>query len=162
MRTHYLNLHVDESADPAVIKASYKVLAQRYHPDRNPEDPKEAERIFKIITSAYEVLSDADKRLQYDSQLRAQREMERSAAPPRPSSETAAARQTAQRSPEAMVFTTSLANSPFGRRIQASITQVVSNPGTPRLVKWLLTPPWRLVLIFQIPLAAYLFKDILF
>jgi curved DNA-binding protein CbpA len=69
MHTHYDNLQVKEGAGPEVIKASYKALAQKWHPDRNPGKAEEAARVFRIITSAYEVLSDPETRAKYDAWL---------------------------------------------------------------------------------------------
>lgn len=65
IRTHYDNLGVVRNADIAVIKAAYKALAQKYHPDRNPDNP-DAQRIMQIINKAYEVLSDPIKRAEHD------------------------------------------------------------------------------------------------
>ncbi len=62
---YYTTLGVDKNADAATIKKAYRKLAQKYHPDRNPDD-KSAEEKFKQITEAYAVLSDAEKRRQYD------------------------------------------------------------------------------------------------
>ena len=53
------------SADEATIKKAYRQLAKKYHPDMNPGD-KEAEKKFKEASEAYAVLSDAEKRRQYD------------------------------------------------------------------------------------------------
>lgn len=63
--THYDNLKVARNAPPEVIRAAYKTLSQKYHPDRNPNNP-DAIRIIKIINSAYEVLSDPRKRQEHD------------------------------------------------------------------------------------------------
>lgn len=49
-----------------VIQAAYRTLSKKYHPDKNPNNP-EAERIMRIINTAYEVLSDPDKRQEHDS-----------------------------------------------------------------------------------------------
>lgn len=68
-RTHYDNLKVSRNAPPEVIRAAYKSLAQKYHPDRNTQTAGENERIMKIINAAYEVLSDPHKRRQYDEYL---------------------------------------------------------------------------------------------
>ena len=62
---YYDILGVDRKADANTIKKAYRKLAQKYHPDRNPGD-KQAEERFKKIAEAYAVLSDADKRKQYD------------------------------------------------------------------------------------------------
>lgn len=64
-RTHYDNLGVLRTADVAVIKAAYKALAQKYHPDRNPDNPN-AEHIMKIINTAYQVLIDPVRRAEHD------------------------------------------------------------------------------------------------
>lgn len=65
IHTHYDNLKVARNAPPEVIRAAYKTLSQKYHPDRNPNSP-DAMRIIKIINSAYEVLSDPVKRHEHD------------------------------------------------------------------------------------------------
>jgi len=61
----YEVLGVSKTATQDEIKAAYRKLALKYHPDRNP-DNKEAENKFKEAAEAYEVLSDKDKRAQYD------------------------------------------------------------------------------------------------
>jgi DnaJ-class molecular chaperone len=63
--THYDNLKVTRNAPPEVIRAAYKSLSQKFHPDRNP-DNRDATRTFQIIKSAYEVLSDPVKRKEHD------------------------------------------------------------------------------------------------
>ncbi len=64
-RDYYEVLGVDKNADDATIKKAYRNLAKKYHPDMHPGD-KEAEAKFKEASEAYAVLSDADKRRQYD------------------------------------------------------------------------------------------------
>ena len=64
-RDYYEVLGVDKNADDAAIKKAYRVLAKKYHPDMNPGD-KEAEQKFKEASEAYAVLSDPEKRRQYD------------------------------------------------------------------------------------------------
>lgn len=64
-RDYYEVLGVDRGADDATIKKAYRQLAKKYHPDMNPGD-KEAEKKFKEASEAYAVLSDADKKRQYD------------------------------------------------------------------------------------------------
>src|SRR3546814_4953543 len=63
--THYENLKVARDAPPEVIRAAYKTLSQKYHPDRNPGDPRSA-RILTLLNAAYAVLSDPDKRQAHD------------------------------------------------------------------------------------------------
>ena len=64
-RDYYEVLGVDKNADDAAIKKAYRVLAKKYHPDMNPGD-KNAEQKFKEASEAYAVLSDPEKRRQYD------------------------------------------------------------------------------------------------
>ena len=61
----YTLLGVDRGADGAALKSAYRKSAMKYHPDRNQGDP-EAERKFKEVNEAYEVLSDPQKRAAYD------------------------------------------------------------------------------------------------
>lgn len=64
-RDYYEVLGVSKNADESAIRQAYKKLAMQHHPDRNPGD-KTAEEKFKEAAEAYEVLSDKDKRAQYD------------------------------------------------------------------------------------------------
>lgn len=63
--TYYDVLGLNPSASPEEIKKTYRKLAMKYHPDKNPGN-KEAEAKFKEISEAYAVLSDSDKRKKYD------------------------------------------------------------------------------------------------
>ena len=64
-RDYYEVLGVDKNADEATIKKAYRNLAKKYHPDMNPGDA-EAEKKFKEASEAYAVLSDPEKKRQYD------------------------------------------------------------------------------------------------
>ena len=64
IHTHYDNLKVVRNAPIEVIRAAYKSLSQKFHPDTN-KDP-DAERVMKIINAAYETLSDPEKRRDHD------------------------------------------------------------------------------------------------
>jgi curved DNA-binding protein len=64
-KDYYKTLGVERSANPADIKKAYRRLARELHPDRNPGD-KTAERKFKDLNEAHEVLADPKKRQQYD------------------------------------------------------------------------------------------------
>src|ERR671911_1213774 len=65
-RDYYEILGVDRGADESEIKKSFRRLARELHPDTNSEDPQ-AEEKFKEAAEAYEILSDADRRRQYDA-----------------------------------------------------------------------------------------------
>ena len=65
MRDFYDILGVDRGASSAELKSAYRKIALKYHPDKNPGD-KEAEKTFKEAAEAYGVLSDSNKRAQYD------------------------------------------------------------------------------------------------
>jgi molecular chaperone DnaJ len=64
-RDYYEVLGVNRDADEDAIKKAYRRLAMKYHPDRNPDNPK-AEELFKEAKEAYEVLCDGTKRAAYD------------------------------------------------------------------------------------------------
>jgi curved DNA-binding protein CbpA len=76
LRTHYEDLQISENASPEVIKGAYRYLSQRWHPDKNPDNKAEAERVSSILNVAYSVLSDPAKRKEYDEWIRAQRQLE--------------------------------------------------------------------------------------
>ncbi|MDT8901965.1 molecular chaperone DnaJ [Anaeroselena agilis] len=65
-RDYYEVLGIAKSASEDEIKKAFRKLARQYHPDVNRDDPKAAEAKFKEINEAYEVLSDAERRRQYD------------------------------------------------------------------------------------------------
>ena len=64
-RDYYEVLGVPKTADEAAIKKAYRQLAKKYHPDLHPGDA-EAEKSFKEVNEAYDVLSDSEKRAKYD------------------------------------------------------------------------------------------------
>jgi len=65
MADPYSTLGVARNADEKAIKSAYRKLAKELHPDRNADNPKAADR-FSAVTQAYDLLSDKDKRAQYD------------------------------------------------------------------------------------------------
>lgn len=71
MRTHYDNLKVSQDAPREVIRAAYKALSQKHHPDKNGNSEKSV-RIMKIINESYEVLSNTESRKRHDEQIAAQ------------------------------------------------------------------------------------------
>lgn len=71
LRTHYDNLKVARDAPDFVIRAAYKTLSQKYHPDKNPDDAR-ATRVMALINQSYEVLSDSVRRKEHDKWIRAQ------------------------------------------------------------------------------------------
>lgn len=72
---HYQILELPISATDKEIKAQYRRLAKKYHPDLHQND-RQAEEMFKQITEAYKILSDAQKRKSYDQSWQAQRDEE--------------------------------------------------------------------------------------
>ena len=65
IHTHYDNLKVARDAPPEVIRAAYKTLCHKFHPDRHGGSTK-ATQTFQLINAAYEVLSNAESRHQHD------------------------------------------------------------------------------------------------
>lgn len=74
IRTHYASLQVAENAGPEVIRGAYRYLSQKWHPDKNPDNRAEAERIIQIINDAYAVLSDPQRKMEHDQWITAERE----------------------------------------------------------------------------------------
>src|SRR3954466_13929172 len=64
-KDHYATLGVSRTASADDIQKAYRKLARKYHPDMNPDDAT-AKKKFQEVQSAFEVLSDADKRKRYD------------------------------------------------------------------------------------------------
>jgi hypothetical protein len=80
---HYQVLEVAENASPEVVKAAYKSLMQRFHPDKNPGDATASARAARLA-KAYEVLSDPVRRAAYDAEVRMHRAERPSPVKPRP------------------------------------------------------------------------------
>lgn len=77
MKTLYEILEVSENASKEIVEKAYKVLAKKYHPDLQAEgDKQEAEKKMKQINEAYEVLSNEEKRKEYDVKLIQERKQE--------------------------------------------------------------------------------------
>lgn len=72
--TYYDNLKVTRTASPEAIRAAYRQLSQKHHPDRNP-DNREAGRIMVLLNIAYQVLSDPAKRAAHDCWIRQQEDL---------------------------------------------------------------------------------------
>lgn len=67
--TYYDTLQVSRRAHATVIRASYKALTQKHHPDKHPGDEARAHRNMALLNDAYEVLSDPQRRAAYDKVL---------------------------------------------------------------------------------------------
>ena len=69
MKNYYEILEVNKKASQETISKVYKFLAKKNHPDANPDNKQEAEEKFKEISEAYEILSNEEKRKEYDEEL---------------------------------------------------------------------------------------------
>lgn len=67
MKNYYEILEINKNANKEEIKSAYKKLALKYHPDKNKTNKEEAENKFKEISEAYEILSDEQKKFNYDN-----------------------------------------------------------------------------------------------
>jgi DnaJ-class molecular chaperone len=65
LHTHYDNLKVARNAPPEVIRAAYKTLCSKFHPDHHPDNPS-VTHTFQLISAAYKVLSDPASRREHD------------------------------------------------------------------------------------------------
>ena len=63
---YYRTLEIDRRATAEDIKQAYRKQVKRHHPDKNPGQEKYAERMFRRICIAYEILSDPQRKLKYD------------------------------------------------------------------------------------------------
>ncbi|NXN72175.1 DNJB8 protein, partial [Himantopus himantopus] len=73
MVDYYKVLGLQKSASQEDVKKSYHKLALKWHPDKNPSNKEEAEKKFKAVAEAYEVLSDPQKRSLYDRSVKERR-----------------------------------------------------------------------------------------
>ena len=71
LHTHYDNLKVARQAPQEVIRAAYKALSQKYHPDKNPGNAKAA-RVMALLNSAYDTLADPQRRREHDEWIAAE------------------------------------------------------------------------------------------
>lgn len=78
LRTHYDNLKISRDAPDFVIRAAWKALSQKYHPDKNPGSERAA-RVMVIINEAYAVLSDPERRAEHDAWIEREEAWQRSA-----------------------------------------------------------------------------------
>jgi TonB family protein len=69
-KTHYDTLEVVEWASAEVIRGAHKHLSQKWHPDKNPEDPRLSTHMASVINAAHHVLGNAQRRAHYDAQLK--------------------------------------------------------------------------------------------
>ena len=68
---YYRTLEIDRHATAEDIKQAFRRQAKRHHPDKNPGQKKYAERMFRRISIAYEILSDPQRKLKYDLTIKA-------------------------------------------------------------------------------------------
>lgn len=71
LHTHYDNLKVAHDASPEAIRAAYRALCKKYHPDQNRHNP-DAHRIMSLVNRSYQVLSQPERRQAHDQWIAAQ------------------------------------------------------------------------------------------
>ncbi|MCY7308751.1 MAG: J domain-containing protein [Rhodoferax sp.] len=77
LTTYYDTLQVSRCANGMVIKAAYRILSQKFHPDKNPDGVERGNIYMKRLNEAYEVLSDAARRGRYDFLVQQREELAR-------------------------------------------------------------------------------------
>jgi DnaJ-class molecular chaperone len=85
--THYDTLQVYPDATPEQIQSAYRNLCRLHHPDMSPEDPAAAHDMMTKINESYEILSDPERRAEYDGELERQRSAARPVPPASPEAE---------------------------------------------------------------------------
>jgi hypothetical protein len=125
IHTHYDNLKVTRNAPPEVIRAAYKTLTQKYHPDKHPGNA-DAERVMSLINISYQVLSDPAQRAEHD------RWIDRQGMGAQPSGQSAARSSPSQPQPPppAASGTTSQTRSHYQEAPVAPPVQPASNKGS--------------------------------
>lgn len=92
LATHYQVLNVAPDCEDVVIRAAYRALIGKYHPDKHPEDRSGAEQVAKQINEAYRVLSDPATRAAYDATLQREPHSDRASTkasvPPEPATDS--------------------------------------------------------------------------
>jgi hypothetical protein len=116
---HYLVLGVARTADAAMVRAAYVVLAKRYHPDVATGNRELAEFNFRQITDAYQTLSDPEARARYDARVRAALDAER--ARRGQVAQAAAAARAAKSAPKAR-----MAEKLFGKALPKAVAKAVA------------------------------------
>lgn len=124
LHTHYDNLKVTRNAPPEVIRATYKTLSQKYHPDKHLGNA-DAERVMALINGSYEVLSDPVRRAEHDLWINQQEQETRAhgSSVPRPSAPTPAPEPSAQR----RYYQTPAPSQPTGHAKSGLIAHVIRN-----------------------------------
>ena len=103
-KTHYDNLKIQKTAPIEVVRAAYRGLSQKYHPDRNQNDP-EAGRIMVLINQAYETLSDPVKRQKHDIWIEEQEAQQEQKAQPQQKAQQEQKTQPQQKDSDSSILT---------------------------------------------------------
>jgi molecular chaperone DnaJ len=98
---HYAALGVAKDADPEVIRAAYRVLAKKYHPDTSPDKSSDNLHRFRQISEAHSVLSDIARRAEYDAVLEGTRSPPKVASAPSTRESYGATQQSGEQRPSA-------------------------------------------------------------
>jgi curved DNA-binding protein CbpA len=121
----YQILGLDSKAEDVVVKAAYKALAQKYHPDKNPENKVQATKFMAKLNHAYDTLIDPVKRSKYDTSLEKNAKKTNSNAPSQSAAQSNSAKEQAKNHPTTETKPHDHSSKGYGQRPVRKIDEIL-------------------------------------